>query len=296
MCAVDHARQRLRDVFWIGGGSGAGKSTIARRLAADHGFRLYDSDAAMSSHAARLSPVEAPLLERFIAMDQDQRWVHRSPEVMLETFHWFQGEGFDLIVQDLLELAGDGPVIAEGFRLLPRLVEPLVESPQRAIWLLPTPEFRASAFEHRRPAGMPWAFIDLTSDPDVALRNLLERDRMFTDGLSADAREAGLTRDRRRHRRNGGRTRRTRRCSVRALRRSASAPLQEEPPANGALVPWEVASRESSGFPQISPKAPRGTAISPDFPPVQMRTSGHTWTRRKEGGGGEVAGQPGLPW
>jgi hypothetical protein len=32
---------------------------------------------------------------------------------MLDTFHWFHGEGFDLIVEDLIELAAEQPVIAE---------------------------------------------------------------------------------------------------------------------------------------------------------------------------------------
>ena len=31
---------RLRHVYWIGGASGSGKSTIARRLADRHGLRL----------------------------------------------------------------------------------------------------------------------------------------------------------------------------------------------------------------------------------------------------------------
>jgi polynucleotide 5'-kinase involved in rRNA processing len=31
---------RLRHVYWIGGASGSGKSTIARRLADKHGLRL----------------------------------------------------------------------------------------------------------------------------------------------------------------------------------------------------------------------------------------------------------------
>ena len=64
-----------------------------------------------------------PLLEflsEFAAMDMDERWVNRSPETMLDTFHWFRGEGFDLIVEDLQRLARETCVIAEGFRLLPR--------------------------------------------------------------------------------------------------------------------------------------------------------------------------------
>ncbi|GAA3221454.1 hypothetical protein [Actinocorallia longicatena] len=61
---------RLKHVSWIGGGSGAGKSTIARRLAAEHGLHVYSTD-----------------------------WVNRTPETMFETFHWFHGEGFALIVE-----------------------------------------------------------------------------------------------------------------------------------------------------------------------------------------------------
>jgi hypothetical protein len=86
-------RGRLRHVYWIGGRSGAGKSTIARRLAERHRLRLYSTDAAMADHAGRVTPAECPLLSAFAAMDMDQRWLNRSPDVMLETFGWFAGEG-----------------------------------------------------------------------------------------------------------------------------------------------------------------------------------------------------------
>jgi adenylate kinase family enzyme len=46
----------LRHVYWIGGGSGAGKSTIARRLAARYGLRLYATDDVMGDHAPRSTP------------------------------------------------------------------------------------------------------------------------------------------------------------------------------------------------------------------------------------------------
>src|SRR5205807_6724043 len=118
--AADAAlRERLRGVYWIGGGSGAGKSTVARRLADQYGLRLYATDDVMADHSRLMRPADSPLLRAFAAMDMDERWVSRPPRAMLETFHWFQGEGFGLIVDDLLRLAGSGPgVIAEGFRLL----------------------------------------------------------------------------------------------------------------------------------------------------------------------------------
>ena len=172
---------KLQHVFWIGGGSGAGKSTIARRLAAQHDLQFYSTDDVMADHARRSSPEDSPLLHAFMAMDLTSRWVNRSPQVMFDTFHWFHGEGFNLIVEDLLQLPRDRGVIVEGFRLLPHLVKPLLEVPNRAVWLLPTPEFREAVIESR--GGSSWGFLAKTTDPERALRNLLERDRMFTDVL-----------------------------------------------------------------------------------------------------------------
>ena len=168
-------------VYWIGGGSGAGKSTIARRIAARHGMQVYATDDAMAEHARRSTGEDSPLLHRFMAMDMDERWVHRSPTVMLETFHWFQGECFDLLVEDLDRFAREPGVVVEGFRLLPRLVKPLLSVQTHAVWLLPTPAFRETVFESR--GGAETGFLARTSDPHRALRNLLERDRLFTEVL-----------------------------------------------------------------------------------------------------------------
>ena len=78
-------------------------------------------------------------------------------------------------------------VVVEGFRLLPHLVRPLLTTPPRAVWLLPTDDFRRTAFEQR---GDTWTIAGRTSDPERALRNLLARDGMFTERLRAET--AGL--------------------------------------------------------------------------------------------------------
>ena len=119
----------------------------------------------------------------------DERWVDRSPQAMFETFHWFHGEGFDLIVEDLLKLAPDERVIVEGFRLLPQLVKPLLLHPRQGVWLIPTPEFRLAAFESR---GSLWSIAAKTSNPERALSNLLERDRLFTAYLQEMAVTTGV--------------------------------------------------------------------------------------------------------
>lgn len=192
---------RLAHVYWLGGGSGAGKSTIAARLATRYGLRRYSTDDVMTEHAGRSTSDECPMLSEFLVMDADERWLRRSPQTMLETFHWFRGEGFDMIIEDLLAMPSRPRVLVEGFRLLPRLVQPLLATPGHAVWLLPTPGFRRAAFASR---GGLWAIAGTTSDPERALRNLLERDRMFTERLRTETARrdlpaievgAGLTED-----------------------------------------------------------------------------------------------------
>jgi hypothetical protein len=63
-------------------------------------LRAGDIDAL--AYLPRFNPADHPLLHAFVAMDMDERWLYRSPTVMLETFHGYQGGGFDLVVEDLL--------------------------------------------------------------------------------------------------------------------------------------------------------------------------------------------------
>ncbi|MEM9440297.1 MAG: hypothetical protein AAGA73_07630 [Pseudomonadota bacterium] len=176
-------------VYWLGGGSGAGKSTIARRLATEHNLQLYDTDLAMRDHGDRCPPSECPRLQEFKDMTMDERWVERSPEEMLETFHWFNGEGFHLILEDLMSLKNGQRVIADGFRLLPALVKPFLTSVSQAVWLIPTPEFRAAAIKCR---GTVWDIPNKTSQPMRALDNLWTRDALFTERLLRETKVLGL--------------------------------------------------------------------------------------------------------
>src|SRR5207248_10499042 len=109
---------------------------------------------------------------------------------MLETFHWFHGEAFDRITEDMLALAEEpGIVLVEGFRLLPRLVAPLLDRPSQAVWLIPTPEFRRAAFDSR---GFTWVIARRTTNAERALANFLERDRLFTELVAQEARALNL--------------------------------------------------------------------------------------------------------
>lgn len=150
---------------------------------------MYATDDVMPDHVRRIPPGEAPHLDEFLSTSMDERWVQRSPETMLDTFHWFRGKGFELIVEDVVQLPVDTCVAVEGFRLLPYLVAPLLAHQRQAVWLLPTPRFRERAVASRGPV---WDIPGKTSDPARARWNLLERDRMFTERLTGETRLLGL--------------------------------------------------------------------------------------------------------
>jgi 2-phosphoglycerate kinase len=177
----------LADLRWIGGGSGAGKSTVALRLGGRLGLPVVQTDVSLRAHAA--AGAGLPRVDAFVRMSMDERWVHRDPAEMLRTFPWFQGDGFDLLLEDLRALPGAGPVLVEGFRALPRLVAPLLAEGGRAVWLLPSPERRTAVLRDRAAER---AFWTRTSDPDRALANVLERDRLFTERVGEEARSLGL--------------------------------------------------------------------------------------------------------
>lgn len=71
--------------YWLGGGSGAAKSTVAARQASTHRMLVLACDDVMSERALELSPEDAPSLASFMAMDIDERWLSHTPETMLES-------------------------------------------------------------------------------------------------------------------------------------------------------------------------------------------------------------------
>jgi hypothetical protein len=186
----DISPQRLQHIRWIGGGSGAGKSSVADLLAKKYGLRVYHCDDTQSAHTARSTTTNHPMLHKFILMTMDERWVKRTPEEMFRTFHGFHGEGFGLILEDLLDMPTDIPILVEGYKLLPRLIAPLLNKLNQAVWLIPTPEWRRTAFCRR---GSLWSIAEKTSNPEVALANILARDALHTEEVKRQATVLRLT-------------------------------------------------------------------------------------------------------
>jgi hypothetical protein len=171
-------------VLWIGGGTSAGKTSIARELARRYGVTSYHVDQHELDHARRRDARRHPTMEAWNALTLDETWVDLPVEQLVNATPAYSRERIELIAEDLRTLTAGGGVVAEGFQLTPEAVAPLLESPRQAVWLLPIPSFQCETLL-RRPHA--WATPNLTRDPERAQANRSERDRLLVERFREQA-------------------------------------------------------------------------------------------------------------
>lgn len=156
--------------LWIGGAPGAGKSTIARRLAVAEDLPLQALDLWNYDHADRIG---APDLDADLA---------RGPAGAADAFEDYAGERMPLVAADLTgRRLGAVPALVEGPQLHPRH---RTGQPGWTVWLLPDPVRTRAAREERLAAvEQPGA--------RARLEALTARDALLADRLRTAVRAAG---------------------------------------------------------------------------------------------------------
>src|ERR1041385_5868650 len=171
--------ERLEHVLWIGGGCGAGKTTIALELAHRLDLQVYPVDGHGYDLERRLGRVRR--------QSHDDLWLKPAPEELAERFVAASAEKMPLILDDLRAMGGGPLVLAEGPQLFPDLVAAHVASPEHGVWLVPNQEFQEWALRRRGGMSSP------PSDAQRALRNRLARDSILNSLIRDQAVERGLT-------------------------------------------------------------------------------------------------------
>jgi len=171
----------MASVFWLGGGCGSGKTTIARVLTRRLDLRLYPVDGYTYAHAERSKSGRFPLYRASAELTPEQRW-DPSPAELAERFAAVAAERLEMVLADLHDLGRGPTIVAEGPQLFPDLIAPIMQTPEHGLWLLPTPEFGHHGVAGRRAGGLTGVAAQRRRDRDVLLTEM-NRQQVQRHGL-----------------------------------------------------------------------------------------------------------------
>ena len=160
----------MPEAVFVGGGTGGGKTTLARTLAVRHGLRLFKIDSFWYEHAERHGESPPP---------PDVQWLEWSPGTQAADFERISRLMLGFVLEDLPTLPDQPVVVVEG----PQILADLLPADAHAVFLIPTREFQRSALT---PRPMP------SSDPERALAARLVKDRLYAERVAALASDRGF--------------------------------------------------------------------------------------------------------
>ncbi len=106
-------KHHLREVYWIAGSACAGKTTMARALAEKHGLSFYSTDELYTEHRGIANPQEQPAM--CSPVESWESFFNQPKDEYLKALGDASQEQMSMIVSDLVRLAGDGPLVVEGW-------------------------------------------------------------------------------------------------------------------------------------------------------------------------------------
>ncbi|MDR7277342.1 hypothetical protein [Catenuloplanes atrovinosus] len=180
----------LRRALWIGGGQWAGKTTVAGIIAERYGLTHYHYDYHDArGHLDRRTAERLRRGETVVEPDAESVWIRPTVEqAVAEALATF-AERFAYVQDDLRALVSPHPIIADGWGLRPHLVAPLMPSPRHMVVMVPTEEFRQRQLRELHRSNTPPPGV---SDPGLAQRNRIARDRILAEDAARNARRLGI--------------------------------------------------------------------------------------------------------
>jgi hypothetical protein len=131
--------------------------------------------------------VRHPALASYTALTLDELWVRPEPEAIAGRFVASSAERLELVLEDLLALPDEAPILAEGPQLFPDLVAPLVTSSQQALFVVARPSLQ------QRLVGNRGDSLSRASDPERARQNRLKRDELLSERVRKEAEAHSFT-------------------------------------------------------------------------------------------------------
>lgn len=181
--------QKHRPVYYIGGGTCCGKSTVAELLCQKHGFTYYKLDDDLEPFSRRMVEDGNVLAQEMLQMSADEMWL-RPPEQLCHEELLHYEAMYPYAAEKVASLSASDTVVAEAAAFLPKLMKKNGIDATHYLCIVPTQGFQVEKYAQR-----PWIDVVLkgSSDPRRAFANWMERDVLFSTQVLADARELGYT-------------------------------------------------------------------------------------------------------
>jgi 2-phosphoglycerate kinase len=181
----EDTRNFFSQIYWLGGSSCTGKSTLSTMVAERFGWTVYHADEFFEAHRLRSNASEHPHFDRVSRLWGDALWLRDVGEMVSDELRFLEDE-FKMVIEDLQRLHGETgkTILFEGAGALPHLVKPLLPARHHALWLIPTEAHQRFHYAQRH-----WIreIINATSNPEQAFENWMARDARFARWLEQQA-------------------------------------------------------------------------------------------------------------
>lgn len=176
-------------IYWLGGSTCAGKTTISNILSEKYGFIVYHCDEYLAKHIEKSNAQEHPNLNQVSKISWNDILSMKVEEYLKWTIGLFKEE-FKMILEDLYKFSDGSPILVEGVGLLPELINNEISDINHAIWIVADELFYK---RHQMERKELFERIKECSNPDQALENYINYDLAMGRYIMNDAKRFGLS-------------------------------------------------------------------------------------------------------
>ena len=197
----------------IGGSPCAGKTTYSENLSEKTGIRVFHIDDHLGEYAEKGRESGLPFCLQQHRLSPEEFWM-RDPQEMCTELIGFYREIFPFVMQDIRQIAEEGPLIAEGIALMPDLVMPYIRDKVRtktdtepdesfdqdistadywlsqASYLCMTAEEKFQILHYQERPWVP-LLLEGCQDKEAAFANWMKRDALFAAYVTRMAKTNG---------------------------------------------------------------------------------------------------------
>jgi adenylate kinase family enzyme len=162
----EEAKQSLRHVLWIGGAQCAGKSTLSQRLSDTYGVTRYNGDDNLGSHMEKVTEENAPIYHEYLQKGGFEWLLKQDLKTMTRIFNGSGKEDLRFVVDDLLNMPSNKPIIVDLFNGYPQWVRKIADR-DSVFFLVATDSYQKQEWQERKKNWIEM-FEENCDDPEAS--------------------------------------------------------------------------------------------------------------------------------